>query len=152
MKAYTIMATLFITASSQVYHAQSYFGGNAFVEVTNNYGISRVLNVTVPCAYETESEVKSELKHAFIKSYNEEYTSGIKYSIDKCYTNDTRHYGGSASVRVANLEGYMRVLNVTVPCAYKTVSEAKGNLLYSFTKRYDEDYISPVRYDIDSCP
>ena len=70
-------------------------------------------------------------------------------------------YGGSASV-TSEYETWIdgekviksRVISETVGCYYKTVAEAKAELLRKLTNSnivISGTFISDVRYDIDSC-
>ena len=127
--------------------AQSYYGGSAYAHVKDSNGNSRVVIATVSCAYSTEADAKKALEP--VKGYNEEFDSQIYYSIDRCSSNDDRYYGGSSAARVKDRNGNTRVVTATVSCAYNTVADAKKAL--EPVKGYDEEFISGISYDIDSC-
>lgn len=63
--------------------AQSY-GGNAYAWVKDSDGNKRVITSSVSCVYDNESEAKQKLEDYLHKRSNEEYISGISYSISSC--------------------------------------------------------------------
>lgn len=134
--------------------AQSY-GGSAYVHVRNFEGKNRVLTTTISCTYVSESNAKTELEKSLLskKRVGDEYNSQIYYDIDLSRKDDSRYYGGSASVRVKNEDGESRVLNTSIGCTRTSVCEAKGELQLSLMakKRVGEEFISGITYDIDSC-
>ncbi|WLD24602.1 hypothetical protein NU10_04175 [Flavobacterium dauae] len=143
-----LAVTMFMaTAMFNSTMAQTYYGGSAYVHVKDDQGNSRVVTATVSCAYSTEADAKRALEP--VKGYNEEFNSQIYYSIDRCSSNDDKYYGGSSSARVKDSDGNSRVVTATVSCAYSTVSDAKKAL--EPVKSYNEEFISGITYDIDSC-
>src|SRR5690554_2285368 len=144
---------LFFAATTAA-QAQQY-GGSAYVHIKDDKGNTKVLNATVLCNYSTESLAKSNLKHSLTmqKKYNEEFDSQVYYSIDQCNDNDKKRYGGSASVKVSDDKGNTRVLSATALCYNSTKSLAKSNLKHSLTmqQKYNEEFITGISYDIDSC-
>lgn len=134
--------------------AQKY-GGSAYVHVKDDEGNSRVLNATESCNNYNESSAKSSLESKLSRQrrYNEQLNSQIYYSIDKCEENDNRKYGGSASVRVSDDEGNTRVLSATESCNNYFKSSAKSSLMSELSRqrKYNEEFISGITYDIDSC-
>jgi|GEM_PF-2259861 len=126
--------------------AQSY-GGSAYVHVKDSNGNTRVVTTTVSCIYSTVTDAKKALSPR--KDYDEEFESQIYYSIDSCLPNDDKRYGGSSAVRVKDTDGNTRVATATVDCIYSTVADAKKAL--EPVKGHNEEYISGIAYDIDSC-
>lgn len=136
--------------------AQKY-GGSAYVHVKDDEGKKRVLNVTIFANENSESDAKSKLKReidALMRNTNEEYVGQIWYGIDRVDYWDKK-YGGTATVRVKDKNtGKERQINVDIYCNEKSIPNAKDKLLFeinSIKSNYEEDFISGVSYDIDSC-
>ena len=64
-----------------------------------------------------------------------------------------KKYGGSAYVHVKDDEGNSRVLYATVSCNNDNESSAKSSLMSELSRqrKYNEEFISGITYDIDSC-
>lgn len=147
IKKVSLALTVFMaTVVFNQLQAQKY-GGSAYAHVKDDKGKTRVVVSQTPCVWASESEAKQRLQPN--KAYNENLDSQIYYSIDKCYDNDNKKYGGSSSVRVRNDKGETRVVTATTPCVWNNVSEAKEKLTPN--KAYNEEFIEGVSYDIDSC-
>lgn len=151
LKANIAMILFLLFATS----TQAQYGGSAYVDVKNNKGNNRTLNVTTTCYHASESAMKrkleSELRNE--KRSDEEFNSQIYYSIDKCSSNNKQTYSGSVSVRVRDSKGKTRTLNTSTTCYHKSKSAAKVKLEGELAndKRYNEEFISAINYDIDSC-
>ena len=134
--------------------AQTY-GGSAYVHVKDEDGKTRVLNATISCTYPSESYAKLELEKTLLskKRTGDEYNSQIYFEIDVSRKNDSKYYGGNASVRVKNEEGKTRVLTTAISCTRTSICLAKAELEFSLLakKRIGEEFSTGITYEIDSC-
>ena len=134
---------------------RSQYGGSASVQVKDDKGKTRTLNVVVTARYDTESYAKTDLLKSLEskKKSNEQFDGQVYYSIQVADPAKKQNFGGSASVRVMDASGNTRSINVTASCSYSNSSYAKLELLKQLEskKKYNEEFISAASYDVDAC-
>ncbi len=153
MKIRLLILLLTITGLSG--YGQNSYGGSAYAYVKDKDGNTRVINVTWPCTHDDETDAKSRLKSSIenLKYSDEEFSSGVYYSINADLYDDGKSFGGSAWVEVRDENGRTRVLNEEWPCTADDIGKAKDQLLMllNLKKSDSEEFSGWVHYDIDSC-
>lgn len=127
------------------------YGGSAYVYVKNGDGITFVKNAVVDYYFRNESLAKGELAKGIRLDTGEEYVSAITYSISKIEENNKTKYGGSASVKIRDKDGNIRINNANALCHYRTPAMAMSELKKRLTYNIDEMCITPIMYNIDTC-
>jgi hypothetical protein len=147
-----ILATFsFFTKAS----AQTKYGGSAYAYVEDAKGNKRVINEASDDLRSTSVAAKQKLQNNIETQvkFNERLISGISYTIDIVDVGNIDKYAGTASVKVKEENGNIKVINEAVSCSNQDIPTARINLLNRLLSsvKYNETVISPISYDIDRC-
>ena len=152
-----LFLTISFSALAQYYDGSAY----AYAEV---YGRSICITVAFSrfdLNMDSKTAAKQDLEGRISRKvgYDDKMTSQIYYNINTyerdtynyAFRDDAVYYGGTASVEVSDKNGKTRFINGSYPCNARSIGEAKKELLNTLYTSGSEEFIKPVRFDIDKC-